>query len=191
MLEMTFQLMYLGSPLILAASIHGFCIKYDWLNKLIIPIDLGLSFRGKRVFGDNKTWKVFLLNIVFCTVGSIIQAWIQNKNYFPEWIFLVDYQSYSFLLGIMLGLGMTFGELTNSFIKRQSGIPPGERKKGLLGVIFFLFDQVDITIGIWVFLYLIIRPPTLLILWSIFLTIVTHIVISTMGYLLGLRKTIA
>jgi len=191
MLEMTCQFLYLGSPLILVAIVHGLCIKYDWLNQLIIPIDLGLSFRGRRIFGDNKTWRVFLLNMVFCTVGSIIQAWIQSRNYFPEWIFLVDYEKYGYLLGVLLGLGMTFGELTNSFIKRQLGIPPSERKKGLLGVTFFLFDQVDITIGIWVFLYLIIRPPTLMVLWSFLITIVLHMTISILGFLLGVRKTIA
>ncbi len=128
--------------------------------------------------------------MAFCTVGSIIQAWIQSRHYFPQWLFLLDYEKYSYLLGILLGFGMTLGELPNSFIKRQLKIPPGERKNGILGVVFFLFDQVDITIGIWILLYLIIRPPPLLVLWSFLLTILLHVAISSVGYLFGMRKTI-
>ncbi len=85
---------------------------------------------------------------------------------------------------------MTLGELPNSFIKRQLDIHPGRRKKGLLGVVFFLFDQVDLTIGIWLFLFFVIRPSVLLVLWSLVLTIVLHVTISSVGYLLGMRKTI-
>jgi hypothetical protein len=103
---------------------------------------------------------------------------------------LLDYRNYGYVIGILLGLGMTLGELPNSFVKRQLEIPPGKRKKGLLGVAFFLFDQVDLTIGIWVFLYLLIRPSLLLVLWSFLLTIVLHVTISSVGYLLGMRKTI-
>ena len=54
---------------------------------------------------------------------------------------------------ILLGIGMTFGELPNSFLKRQLEIPPGRKKKGPLGILFFVFDQVDLIIGIWIFLF--------------------------------------
>ncbi len=187
---MTYQIMFLGSPLLLVAIAQGLCIKYDWLSRLKRPLDLGLSFREKRIFGDNKTWKGLMINVVFCTMGTMIQTLFQNRGYFPLWLLLLDYSKYGYLVGILLGLGITVGELPNSFVKRQLEILPGMRKKGLLGVAFFLFDQVDLAIGIWVFLYLLIRPSLLLILWSFLLTILLHVAISSVGYLFGMRKTI-
>ena len=190
MLEMTYQILFLGSPLLLVAIAQGLFIKYDWLSRLKRSLDLGLSIRGRRIFGDHKTWRGLMINVVFCTLGTMIHAWLQNKGYLPPWLLLLDYRKDGYLVGILLGLGMTLGELPNSFLKRRLEIPPGKRKKGLLGVAFFLFDQVDLAIGIWVFLFFLIRPSLLLVLWSFLLTIVLHMAISSVGYLLGMRKTI-
>ncbi len=131
-----------------------------------------------------------MINLVFCTLGTMIQACLQDKGYLPPWLLLLDYIKYGYLVGILLGLGMTLGELPNSFVKRQLEIPPGKAKNGLLGVAFFLFDQVDLVIGIWVFFFFLIRPSLLLVLWSFLITIVLHVAISSVGYLLGTRKTI-
>jgi len=69
-------------------------------------------------------------------------------------------------------------------------VAPGKGRGGLLGVAFFLLDQVDIAVGIWIFLFLLVRPPLGLVLWSFFLTLVFHVTISSVGYLLGMRETI-
>lgn len=122
-------------------------------------------------------------------MGTMIQAWLQGKGYLPSWILLLDYRKHRYVVGILLGLGMTGGELPNSFLKRQLDIPPGMRKGGLVGAAFFLFDQVDLTIGIWIFLFFLIRPSLLLVVWSFLLTLVLHVAISSVGYLAGMRKT--
>ncbi len=189
MLEITYQILFLGSPLLLVAIAHGFCIKYDWLSRIKKPLDLGVRFRGERIFGDQKTWRGLVISVVFCTLGTMIQAWLQGKGYLPPWILLLDYRKYRYVAGILLGLGMTAGELPNSFIKRQLDIPPGMRKEGLVGIAFFLIDQVDLTIGIWIFLFVLIRPSLLLVSWSFLLTLVLHVAISSVGYLVGMRKT--
>lgn len=131
-----------------------------------------------------------MINLVFCTLGTMIQARLHNEGFLPSWVFLVDYRKHGYLVGMLLGLGMTAGELPNSFLKRQLDIHPGKRKKGLLGVAFFLFDQVDLTIGIWVCLFFLVRPTLWLVLWSFLITIVVHVTVSSVGYLLGMRKTI-
>jgi len=187
---MTYQILFLGSPLLLAAIAHGLCIRFDWLSRLRKPLDLGQSLRGKRIFGDHKTLRAPVLYVSFCTLGTMVQTWLQSKDYLPVWLLLVDYEEYSYLVGILLGLGMAVGELPNSFLKRQMDIAPGKRRGGLLGIAFFLFDQVDLAIGIWVFLFLLISPSWLLVAWSFLLTIVLHIAVSTTGYLLGMRETI-
>ena len=190
MLEMTFQVLFLGSPILPAAIAHGLCVKYDWLNGLKRPLDFGLKFRGKRILGDHKTLRAPLIYVFICTSGTMIQAWLQREGSLPQWLFLADYQAYGFVVGILLGLGMAVGELPNSFLKRQMDVAPGNKKGGPWGIIFFLLDQVDLAIGIWVFLFLLMRPSWLLVAWSLLLTIVLHVVISSVGYLLGMRDTV-
>ena len=190
MLEMTAQILFLGSPLLLAAIAQGLCIKYDWLSRLRQPLDFGRSYKGKRIFGDHKTWRGFTINVVFCCLGTFIQAWLQVMAYLPPWLFLLDYRNNALLTGILLGLGMTVGELPNSFLKRRFEIPPGESREGVLGIAFFIYDQVDLTIGIWVFLFFLIRPSLWLVLWSLLLTLALHLSVSSVGYLLGMRKTL-
>jgi hypothetical protein len=121
----------------------------------------------------------------------MIQAWLQGRGYLPQWLLLVDYEAYGFLVGILLGFGMAVGELPNSFLKRQLDVAPGQRKGGLSGVAFFLLDQVDLAIGIWVFLFFLIRPCLSLVVWSFLLTFVLHVAVSSVGYLLGMRETIS
>lgn len=188
--ELTWQILFLGSPLLLAAVAQGLCIRDDYLPQLKRPLDFGLSFKGKRIFGDHKTWRGLIINVVFCTLGTAIQARLQNKSYIPSCLLLLDYSKNGILAGILLGLGMTVGELPNSFLKRRLNISPGRQERGLLGVIFFLFDQIDLTIGIWIFLFFIIKPSLMLVLYSFLLTLILHILVSGVGYMLGMRKTI-
>jgi hypothetical protein len=119
------------------------------------------------------------------------QAWLQGRGDLPQWLILVDYEAEGLLVGALMGLGMAVGELPNSFLKRQLDVAPGKRKNGLLGFAFFLLDQVDLAIGIWLFLFLLVRPSLLLVAWSFLLTIALHVAVSTVGYLLGMRETIA
>ncbi|MBW2064359.1 MAG: CDP-archaeol synthase [Deltaproteobacteria bacterium] len=189
LLEMTAQVLFFASPLLITAVAHGVIIKYDLLVPLKRPLDLGLTFKDRRVFGENKTFRGLLIHLVFCCIGTLIQAWVQESGYVPRWVLLLDYGRHWFISGVLMGLGMTIGELPNSFVKRQLGIAPGERGKGLVGALFFVLDQVDLAIGIWAFLYLLVRPSVLLILWSIFLTLILHVGVSALGYVLEMRKT--
>ncbi|MGD8228651.1 MAG: CDP-archaeol synthase [Desulfobacteraceae bacterium] len=188
---MTYQILFLGSPLLPAAIAHGLCVKYDWLKWLKRPLDFGGRFKGKRIFGDHKTWRAPCIYVVFCTLGTMVQAWLQGRGYLPQWLCLVDYERCGTLVGVLMGLGMSAGELPNSFLKRQLDVAPGKRKKGLLGIAFFLFDQLDLAVGIWAFLFLLIRPSWVLVAWSFLLAIALHAAVSTVGYLLGMRDTIA
>jgi hypothetical protein len=191
MLLWTYQLMFLGSPLLLAALAHGFCIRYEWFPYLKKPLDFGLYFRGKRVLGDNKTWRGLLIQVIFCTLGAMIQGWLQKQGVVPPWLAFFDYTKHGPAVGFFLGLGMTIGELPNSFLKRQFDIPPGQRGCGGGGVLFFFLDQVDLTLGIWLFFFFIVRPPALLLLWSLVLTAALHLAVSSVGYVLRMRKTIS
>ena len=105
-----------------------------------------------------------MINVVFCTIGAIIQVRFLDMGYLPQWLFLLDYKNQALTIGMLIGFGMTVGELPNSFLKRRFEIPPGKSREGPLGVAFFIYDQVDLTIGIWIFLFFLIRPSLWLVL---------------------------
>ncbi|MBW2029017.1 MAG: CDP-archaeol synthase [Deltaproteobacteria bacterium] len=190
LLVMTLQVLFLALPLLITALAHGLLIKYDLLASLKRPLDLGLTLRNRRVFGDNKTVRGLLTHVIFCCLGTLIQAQLQEGGSIPPWVYLADYERHWFMIGILMGLGMTLGELPNSFAKRQLDIPPGEKARGVSGILFFVLDQVDLTIGIWAFLYVPLRPSVPLILWSLLLTLVLHMGVSATGYVLRMRKTV-
>ena len=131
-----------------------------------------------------------MIHVLFCTLGTIIQAQFQGAGIIPYWLPLLDYERHGLITGVLMGTGMTLGELPNSFLKRRLAIPPGQKKSGIMGCLFFLFDQVDLMIGIWVFLYFLVKPSLLMILWSFLLMIILHVTVSTTGFLLGMRKTL-
>jgi hypothetical protein len=160
------------------------------LNGLKRPLDFGLRYKGKRIFGDHKTLRAPVVYVVCCTLATLFQAWLQSRGYLPQRLLLVDYEEYGVLVGILLGLGMALGELPNSLLKRQLDVAPGKKKGGLLGIALFLLDQVDLAIGIWIFLFILIRPSLSLVAWSFLLTLLLHVAVSTVGYLLGMRETI-
>jgi hypothetical protein len=183
------RFLYLAAPVFLAAVAHGLVLKYDLFKFLKKPLDLGRTYKGIRIFGDHKTWRGLILNLLFCLLGALIQARLQETGTVPPWLSLTDYQRQWGWIGWSLGLGMTIGELPNSFLKRRLGVGPGEQGRGPVKILFFLFDQMDLALGIWIFLYWTIRPSLGFFLYSLLLTVLFHLAVSLSGYLLGMRKT--
>jgi hypothetical protein len=93
-----------------------------------------------------------------------------------------------FVVGGLLGLASWIGELPNSYVKRRSGIPPGEQLRPPAGVVFSIIDQAD-----WVpIAALLIRP-----IWKISpretagvfgLVVTVHVPINLIGYAIGARQ---
>lgn len=123
------------------------------------PIDCGYILNdGNRLFGDNKTIIGFLSMILFCTFLQIIHGIVcsyLNINQFNE---LYDVYGNSFFInlffGFLCGFMYMFFELPNSFLKRRFNINPGETTNGFKGKIFFVIDQIDSLIGVFLLLFL-------------------------------------
>jgi len=183
------QLLFLGAPLLVAAVFHGLVLKHDLLTRLKKPLDFGLEVRSRRIFGNNKTWRGLAVNLAGCLAGASVQAWLEARGCLPQWLPLVDYSRQWWLIGPLLGLGLSLGELPNSFLKRQLGIAPGQTGRRAAGLVFFVLDQIDLALGIWVLTFFLIRPGLKLVLLSLVLTFVLHLAVSLAGRGLGVRKT--
>lgn len=114
-ITLTFPLLAAGFSLVLV-------LKKRWLLNLDLPLDGRMHFRQRRVFGDNKTVK----GLIVLTVGSIIATYALHYAQISYPAVLHPIFSFSpFALGLLYATGYVAGELLNSFIKRQIGVPPG------------------------------------------------------------------
>lgn len=182
-------------PPILSGVLNMVWCKLPIFKFLKIPMDNNKCFfDGKRLFGDNKTWKGFcgyiFLNLVISVMWGYLCSLFQ-LNHFNY--FYINYDNcllYNVLIGLLLGLGYALFELPNSFVKRRLDIEPGKTIGGLKKIIFIFLDQADSVFGcclvVWFFYDLGLSLYLIYVLVGAF----THIVFNMFLYFLKLRKNI-
>lgn len=112
------------------------------------PMDLGRSWRGKRILGDGKTWRGFfggaLSGVVFGLIAiGLAQALGTEDSWgYGEW-------PSSLCIVLSLGFGAMIGDSAGSFVKRRLDIGRGAKAPVL--------DQYNFVVGA-VVLVLIIKP---------------------------------
>ncbi len=147
-----------------------FSSRLPLLKSWTAPLDFGRSYRGKRIFGANKTWRGLVTGVVMGTLTGM-------ALYGP---FLADDSKLDFLLVCAaMSCGALVGDAVESFFKRQRGIPSGSS--------WFPFDQTDYIIGGLVFTLPFGLLPLWLVAWVFGLYFGLHLLSSYVGYLVGLK----
>ena len=125
----------LGSPLA-----HVLVLRYDLLRPLKRPLDAGRTFRGRRILGDNKTWRGAIM-----MGGGVVVLTLLLSLWPTYWDALPDDLSDAgpLAVGALVGLAVVVGELPNSFFKRQLGIAPGTQRRSAAGIALIVWDQAD------------------------------------------------
>jgi CDP-archaeol synthase len=143
MLEYLLQVALIIFPVFMAGVLFIVTLKLGLLADWKIPLDGGRFFRGRRIFGDNKT----LLGLLFFPCGAVL-AYVSGivlaqVGIFPsQSVLRYSFEGVPFIFGY--GLAYTLGELPNSFFKRQRGVAPGARAKGNIEKKVFAFiDRAD------------------------------------------------
>jgi CDP-2,3-bis-(O-geranylgeranyl)-sn-glycerol synthase len=132
-------------------------------------MDFGRNFfDGKRLFGNNKTFRGFFFGWVVGLAVGLMEG------------VAFGFQNYPVLFSILIPLGALLGDLTGAFIKRRIGIRPG----GLLPVV----DQVDFVVGAIVF-----SLPLALVNWQLAVTVLLitppiHLFTNFLAYKLKLKR---
>ena len=161
-------------PIIMGGVCNMIFMKLPILQSWRFPMDARKTFRGKRIFGDNKTWKGFMGMIVFTALSGML-FW----SIFDSTKFL-----FSLLRGAWIGFAFVLFELPNSFIKRRLDISSG--KNG--GLVQTFFDQCDSVIGICL-LYPLVYPLTLKEALGIFVILtISHYLINILLFYLKLKN---
>lgn len=144
------------------------------LNKWNTPVDLGITWRGQRLLGENKRWRGAVIGIV---VGALVSA----IQYTPDIYYQASINSIGSALfsGALLGFGAILGDIVESFFKRRRGVKPGNS--------WFPFDQTDYIFGglaCWLW-YVNINMKTIAYIFVIYF--ILHLVTRYFGYKLGIN----
>ncbi|MEK9165798.1 MAG: CDP-archaeol synthase [Patescibacteria group bacterium] len=150
------------------------------LPRLNYPIDFYKQTGGKRIFGNNKTWRGLISGTA---AGEII--FLLQKNFFDAHPFfndisLFNYQDMHWSIGFLFGFGALFGDLIKSFIKRRLGIASGKS--------WFVFDQIDWILGLLLIIYPFIKLPISIVIMILCIGFLLHIIIKFFGYLARINK---
>jgi hypothetical protein len=165
----------LVAPLFLGAVTHGVCIRFGLLHDLARPLDRGATFRGQRLFGDNKTWRGIVAVALGSALGFLLLGIPSRASALP--------------FGLAVGAAAMLAELPNSFVKRRMAIAPGRQADGVRGAFFQLLDQVDVVVGAWLALAFVVPPSVPRVLGSLLAIALVHPLLTAAGYALGMRAT--
>lgn len=182
---------YLIAPLLVGAVLSGLAIRYDLVPALRRPIDGGRTWRERRLFGPNKTWRGVVTVCVGNAIGVGLQTTVLHDVPALRAVELFDYGAVNgWLLGLLIGFLTALAELPNSFMKRQSGIAAGGPGSGASGAFYYVLDQVDVLFGLWLAYALVMRVTPERVLLSFLILFFGHQLVTVIGYGLGMRKTI-
>lgn len=146
------------------------------------PFDCNQTFRGKPLFGKNKTWRGVIFGTFMALVVFLIQQKIApNLGDFSAYLTAAGYMDFSVVLAILLGFGALLGDAIASFFKRQRGIEPGAR--------WVPFDQLDYIFGSTICAAPVVILSLYLYFWIFVLWFLAHLLFSYIGYRFGLKKT--
>jgi len=151
------------------------------LAKLAVPVDLGRTWRGKELFGGNKTWRGLLVGAVTGIAASGIQAFLfLNTDFFKANTF-VDYAKVNFAaIGFLMGAGALAGDLIKSFIKRRLDKQPGRP--------WFPWDQLDWIAGAILFSSIAYVPPAPEAVVTALLYVCVHLCSDRIVCRMGIKK---
>jgi CDP-2,3-bis-(O-geranylgeranyl)-sn-glycerol synthase len=130
-------------------------------------MDFGKNFvDGKRIFGDNKTFRGFFFG---WAIGMLVGS-----------IEYVVFPGFPVLFIVLTPLGALLGDLTGAFFNRRIGIAPG----GLLPIV----DQIDFVVGALVF-----ALPLMIVYWQLAVTVLLitppiHLFTNFLAYKLKLKR---
>ena len=170
-------------PAGLANASPVFANRVPGLSHLGLPLDGGLHFRGKRIFGDHKTLRGILVGVLTGIVTCLIQGYIYRHSTWIQSISLIDYSSYAtcFALGLALGFGALAGDAIKSFFKRQFAVPSGKP--------WFPFDQIDYIVGGLVLSSVVIDLPHSAYVWIGLVWFLIHPIATFLAWLVGLKDS--
>ena len=153
-------------------------------------MDFGRSWKGKRIFGDGKSWAGFfggaftgiVTGLILLGIAALFGAKDDYWGYGPFWT--------NVGVIVCLSFGSLLGDLCGAFIKRRLGMERGQKAP--------ILDQYDFVIGAFL-LTLAIFPNFVIdnyiegwhiaaLIFILILMFFIHRGVNIIGYLMGVKK---
>lgn len=176
-----------------AGLAHGIWMRSPRSLRYAIAIDGGHTCRGRRVFGDHKTLRGFMVLVpaagfAFLLLGAMRDigvAWLNAGLWGLDPVAL-------FGVGAWAGFCFMAGELPNSFLKRQWDVEPGQvPRDGTRRLACLIVDRFDSTLAVLLGMTLVVdlRLQT----WVAVLLFgpVVHFAFSVLLYRVGVKRRYA
>lgn len=145
------------------------------------PADFYKKYKGKRILGDHKTIRGYIVGIIFSATMGLLQFYLVKNNIWKYHHAIYLDPTKSLILSLLLGFGALFGDSLKSFFKRQVGIDPGKP--------WVPFDWIDFTIGAIILSFWYYYPGTIIYIVGIFLNPMISLLSNLLSRLIGLKKT--
>jgi hypothetical protein len=176
-----------------AGIAHAGWMRSRWSAFLRVPLDAGLTWRGRRLLGDHKTVRglvmlPFAAGAAFALLGAL-------RGALPPWLAggLWPWDTPAlFALGAWAGFCFMAGELPNSFYKRRQGIAPGTvPASGAARLLCLALDRIDSTAAMLLGLALVAPLP-----WQTALLVAVfgpalHFAFSAVLFAIGVKARMA
>ncbi|MBN2228958.1 MAG: CDP-2,3-bis-(O-geranylgeranyl)-sn-glycerol synthase [Candidatus Thorarchaeota archaeon] len=151
------------------------------------PIDRGHVFRdGRRLLGDGKTIRGFIVGIFFGTItgaGQMLAAPFLQPL-LAEYVIVTPEMEYVLFMQLpvafLMSLGALVGDLVGSFIKRRVNVKSGDPSP--------VMDQLGFIIMALIFAFPLMQPEPIFVAILIITTFFIHWISNVIGYLAGLKK---
>lgn len=144
-----------------AGAVHVLWLRSRLSRRFAWPVDGGIEFRGRRLFGENKRVCGFMVlppvaALLFMLLGGARDL---MPGAFGDGLWPLTPWQYAGL-GLVSGLAFMLAELPNSFIKRQLDIAPGQSpSQAWLRPVVLVIDRYDSVLGVLLALSLLVPVP--------------------------------
>jgi hypothetical protein len=186
------RVLWLVLPVIIGGIFQVVVIRGGLLRSWAWPLDRGRCVGGKRLFGDNKTFRGFVVMIVGTALGFGLEVLLAHRSGAVQRLGFVDYRDTIWWLhGSIYGAGYVLAELPNSWLKRRLDIGAGQKGTGALGILFLILDQVDGVFGVLATMCAFYVPTAAVALTAFVLLTFIHVVVfNVVLVLLGVKRRV-
>jgi CDP-2,3-bis-(O-geranylgeranyl)-sn-glycerol synthase len=173
------SIFYLLFPAFAANMMPQIASSLGIFPKLNYPVDHYKQLFGKRIFGDNKTYRGFVTGVGVAIIISLIQ-FILDKYGLIKVTELAGFGQFLFF-GFLSGFGALAGDTVESFFKRRLDIKNGRP--------LIPFDQIDYLAGFLVFTSQIINWTWPEIIFILICGAILNPLVNISAYFLKIKKT--
>ncbi len=173
----------------IAGTLHVLWLRSLMSQRFTWPVDCGLMFRGRRLFGANKRVCGFMVQPPAAAASFVLVTALCETM--PASIAggLWPLSTFQYAgLGLACGGAFMLAELPNSFFKRQLDIAPGHAPvQRWLRWIVLLVDRVDSVLGVLLISSLLVPVPIATWLLVLIFGPIMHAVFSIVMHAIGIK----